>query len=182
MLKQREDGRGRNIQLLYWFGVMVLILAADYFAGPYIQFPVTYIIPIALVSWHNGSFWGYTFAVTMSLMRLIFNVFFWTLPWTYTETGLNFIVSLSVFALLVSLFDKVAKHNRELSNKVEVLSGLLPICSSCKKIKNDTENWEQIESYISKKSSASFTHSLCPECKQKLYGDAIQKLKNDKQK
>ena len=180
MLKQREDGRGRNIQLLYWFGVMVLILAADYFAGPYIQFPVTYIIPIALVSWHNGSFWGYTFALTMSLMRLIFNMFFWTLPWTYTETGLNFIVSLTVFALLVSLFDKVAKHNRELSNKVEVLSGLLPICSSCKKIKNDTENWEQIESYITKKSSASFTHSLCPECKQKLYGDAISKLKESR--
>ena len=50
MLIQRQDGKRRNIQLLYWFGVMVLILAADYFAGPYIQFPVTYIIPIALVS------------------------------------------------------------------------------------------------------------------------------------
>ena len=173
--------RKKNIQLLYWFGTMIVILIADYFAGPYIQFPVTYIIPIALVTWHNGSFWGYTFALTMSLMRLIFNIFFWTLPWTYTETGLNFLVSLTVFALLVSLYAKTAQSHRDLSKKVDELTGLLPICSNCKKIKNDSENWEQIESYITKKSHASFTHSLCPECKQKLYGAEIEKLRNQKQ-
>jgi K+-sensing histidine kinase KdpD len=156
---------------------MVVILAADYFAGPYIQFPVTYIIPVALVSWHNGKFWGYSFAVTMSVMRVMYSVFIWKMPWSASDTIINLTVSFSVFALLVTLFDKVAAQNRELSKKVDVLTGLLPICSNCKKIKNDTDNWEQVESYISKKSSASFTHSLCPECRKKLYGAEIEKLK-----
>ena len=56
-----------------------------------------------------------------------------------------------------------------LSN-VKTLSGLLPICSNCKKIRNDTGYWEQIESYIMDHSDADFSHSLCPECAEKIYG------------
>lgn len=52
---------------------------------------------------------------------------------------------------------------------VQTLSGLLPICSSCKKIRDDQGYWNQIERYISKHSTAEFTHGLCPECAKKLY-------------
>ncbi|MEW5725916.1 MAG: PAS domain-containing protein [Thermodesulfobacteriota bacterium] len=55
--------------------------------------------------------------------------------------------------------------------KVKTLTGLLPICASCKKVRNDEGYWEQIEEYISNHSEADFTHSICPECRQKLYGD-----------
>jgi hypothetical protein len=54
-------------------------------------------------------------------------------------------------------------------DKIETLSGLLPICASCKKIRNDKGYWERIEKYISKRTAAEFTHSICPECKTKLY-------------
>jgi len=116
----------------------------------------------------------------MSLFRLYFSVMLWVVPGTYIETGLNFAVSVSVFALLATLFAKISENNRKLSEEVDVLSGLLPICSNCKKIKNDSDDWEQVESYISKKSSASFTHGLCPECKKKLYGAELQKLRDGK--
>jgi len=53
--------------------------------------------------------------------------------------------------------------------KVRTLSGLLPICSSCKKIRDDKGYWNKIESYIKDHSEADFTHSICPECAQKLY-------------
>jgi PAS domain S-box-containing protein len=53
--------------------------------------------------------------------------------------------------------------------KVEQLSGLLPICASCKKIRDDKGGWNQIESYIRDHSAAEFTHSICPECAKKLY-------------
>lgn len=53
--------------------------------------------------------------------------------------------------------------------KVRTLSGLLPICAACKKIRDDTGYWNQIESYISRHSKAEFSHSLCPECARKLY-------------
>jgi len=53
--------------------------------------------------------------------------------------------------------------------KVNQLSGLLPICSSCKKIRDDKGYWNQIEAYIRDHSEAQFTHSICPECSRKLY-------------
>jgi len=53
--------------------------------------------------------------------------------------------------------------------KVRTLSGMLPICAACKKIRDDQGYWNQIESYISRHSKAEFSHSLCPDCAQKLY-------------
>jgi hypothetical protein len=55
--------------------------------------------------------------------------------------------------------------------EIKTLRGILPICSSCKKIRDDKGYWNQIESYISNHSSAEFSHSLCPECSDKFYGD-----------
>ena len=53
--------------------------------------------------------------------------------------------------------------------QVKTLSGLLPICASCKKIRDDRGYWTQIESYIRSHSDAQFTHGICPECIRKLY-------------
>lgn len=55
--------------------------------------------------------------------------------------------------------------------EVKTLSGLLPICASCKKIRDDKGYWNQIETYIQEHSGAEFSHSLCPECAKKLYPD-----------
>lgn len=54
-------------------------------------------------------------------------------------------------------------------SQVKTLSGLLPICCACKKIRDDKGYWNQIEAYIRDHSGAEFTHSICPECKAKLY-------------
>lgn len=53
--------------------------------------------------------------------------------------------------------------------KVKLLSGHLPICASCKKIRDDEGDWNQIEKYIRDRSEAEFTHGICPECAKKLY-------------
>jgi len=63
--------------------------------------------------------------------------------------------------------------------KVKTLSGLLPICASCKKIRDDTGYWTQIESYIRVHSDAEFSHGICPDCAKKLYPD-IDIYKNSK--
>src|SRR5713226_6813295 len=49
--------------------------------------------------------------------------------------------------------------------EVKQLQGMLPICSYCKKIRNDEDSWEQLESYISHHSDARFSHGICPECR-----------------
>lgn len=53
--------------------------------------------------------------------------------------------------------------------EVKTLSGLLPICASCKRICDDKGSWHQIEEYISDRSEADFSHGICPECAKKLY-------------
>lgn len=55
--------------------------------------------------------------------------------------------------------------------KVKMLSGFLPICASCKKIRDDQGYWQQIEAYIRDHSEAEFSHSICPECARKFYPD-----------
>lgn len=57
--------------------------------------------------------------------------------------------------------------------KVQVLTGMLPICCSCKKILNDEGYWQQVEQFVEMHTSARFTHGLCPECGLKLYGDIL---------
>ena len=53
--------------------------------------------------------------------------------------------------------------------KIKSLSGLLPICAACKRIRDDKGYWEQIERYVEAHSEAEFSHGLCPECARKLY-------------
>lgn len=55
--------------------------------------------------------------------------------------------------------------------QVKTLSGLLPICSHCKKIRDDQGYWNQIEKYVGEHSNAQFSHGICPECAKKFYPD-----------
>jgi len=75
--------------------------------------------------------------------------------------------------LLGSSADALATLHKtaQLTSQIETLSGMLPLCAWCKKIRNDSGYWEQIEKYISVRSSASFTHGVCPECQKKLLWD-----------
>jgi ligand-binding sensor domain-containing protein len=61
--------------------------------------------------------------------------------------------------------------------EIKVLSGLLPICASCKKIRDDKQRWQPIESYISDHSLAEFSHGLCPECAQRYYTEVVEQQK-----
>jgi PAS domain S-box-containing protein len=65
--------------------------------------------------------------------------------------------------------EKLISELQKALSKVKKLSGLLPICASCKKIRNDDGYWEQIEGYIKDHSEAEFSHGICPECIKKLY-------------
>ncbi len=65
---------------------------------------------------------------------------------------------------------KRVQELKEAHKEIKILSGLIPICSHCKKIRDDKGYWNQIESYISEHSDAVFSHALCPECLEELYG------------
>lgn len=67
--------------------------------------------------------------------------------------------------------EEIIAELREAMQEIRALSGLLPICSNCKKIRDDKGYWNQIESYIQSHSEAEFSHGICPECARKLYPD-----------
>lgn len=58
---------------------------------------------------------------------------------------------------------------RSALEQIKTLQGILPMCASCKKIRDDKGYWEQVEAYISRHTDAQFSHGICPECKERLY-------------
>lgn len=64
---------------------------------------------------------------------------------------------------------RLVEDLRQALDQVRTLSGLLPICANCKKIRDDKGYWQQIEHYLASHSGASFSHGLCPDCVRQLY-------------
>lgn len=166
-----------SLALFYGFAVSILLLVADYFSGPFIQFPVTYLIPVALLSWFNGRRWGIIFAIFMPLVRFCFNITLWTVPWTMTEASINALIRIVVLSSFALTIDRTAIQTRRLSRQVSLLEGLLPICSYCKKIRDQNDKWQVMEKYIMDRSAATFTHGICPDCMREHYGDVLMNQK-----
>ncbi|MEJ2158246.1 MAG: response regulator [Desulfobacteraceae bacterium] len=73
---------------------------------------------------------------------------------------------------------KLHRTLKELQNAlkdIRTLSGLIPICSSCKKIRDDKGFWNQVEIYIEDRSDAQFSHGICPDCRDKIYPEYSKK-------
>ncbi|MCC6442431.1 MAG: GAF domain-containing protein [Armatimonadetes bacterium] len=65
---------------------------------------------------------------------------------------------------------------REALNQVKVLTGILPVCAACKKIRDDEGHWHSMEIYIRSRSEARFSHGICPECARELYPEVYRRL------
>jgi hypothetical protein len=89
-------------------------------------------------------------------------------PTLYSQRFGEIIIELIIFFLVATiqilLFMKLYK-------RIRVLEGFIPICASCKKIRNTEDQWEQMEKYITQHSLAKFSHSICPDCSRRLYSD-----------
>jgi hypothetical protein len=80
-----------------------------------------------------------------------------------------FITPLLDALIVLIFFVAIIARLKDALSKVKLLSGFLPICSSCKKIRDDKGYWSQIESYIRDHSEAEFSHGICPDCAKKVY-------------
>ena len=84
-----------------------------------------------------------------------------------------------IIGLIVLNFQRVEFDLRTAMEEVKTLRGIIPICSSCKQIRDDQGIWNQIEAYISVHSEAEFSHSICPECMKKLYPELADENEYD---
>ncbi len=106
---------------------------------------------------------GYTVPVSME-QHLLSSSFVWSFAF--------------VFCVMAYILESISRNNFVVSEKlqkslddVKQLSGILPICAKCKKIRDDKGYWEQVEDYIGSHSDALFSHGLCPNCVDELYPD-----------
>ena len=91
-------------------------------------------------------------------------------PFDTEELRARLHVGVRVLTLQERLADRVAELEAAVS-VVKRLQGLIPICSYCKRIRTDSNDWEQLESYISEHSDAQFSHGICPPCLATAWAD-----------
>jgi sigma-B regulation protein RsbU (phosphoserine phosphatase) len=99
-----------------------------------------------------------------------------TKPFDREELHARVKVGLRVLQLQMNLADRVRELEEALA-RVKQLQGLLPICSYCKRIRDDQNYWQQVEGYISEHSDAVFSHGICPDCFEKFVKPELKKLK-----
>jgi 6-phosphogluconate dehydrogenase (decarboxylating) len=73
--------------------------------------------------------------------------------------------------------EKLIEELKQALAEVKTLSGMLPVCAHCKKIRDDQGYWNQMESYITNHSDALFSHCVCPDCATQLYPEYLPKKK-----
>jgi hypothetical protein len=151
----------------------VVVLFFDIVTGPYIQFPILFVVPVGLAGWYLGRRAGIWFAVALVALRLLIVLEFEAHVTPAWAALVNATIRVSLLVALALLLDMVSRQKATLAERVEALEGILPICSFCKKIRKPDGSWEQIESYVSHRSPARFSHGFCEECGRIHYGEYL---------
>jgi hypothetical protein len=159
-----------SLALLGFIGLM------DYITGREISFGVFYFLPIWLVTWYFRRGASVLFSFLCALVWLAVDeagdaqyssafIPFW-------NAAVRLVYFLTFTFLLTSLREKL-RHSRQ---EIRKLSSLLPICASCKKIRDDQGRWHPLETYISGHSDTDFSHGICPDCARKIYPEFAEEL------
>ena len=147
-----------------WFGLAGIFLTVDYFAGLTIQFPITFIFPVALAAWHRGFRWGLFFALGQPVARFAFYLY-GDAPWSMTVSVINLLIRIAVLCAFAWLVTCTVGQRR----RIAALEGLLPVCAWCRKIRNEQDKWQSLDSYLVKRAELDVTHGICPDCQRKHF-------------
>lgn len=112
-----------------------------------------------------------------SIILLIWLDEFLDIPYHFLggeATPINWRESLFESIAILLLRIVVVHITRNVFLQMKYLEGILPVCASCKKIRDDKKCWHQIEEYIQERSAVDFSHGICPDCARKLYPELFQ--------
>ena len=152
-----------DLPAYYSLGFGALVMALDFAIGPRLEFPSLYAIPVLYSAWYGGRKWALPLCVLQA-----FHVV--TVAMQDGSDAAVFDASIAAFMRVFVLgaiawwLSGVRDVHRQLSQEVEMLEGLLPICSYCKRIRDDDGDWQALEKYIGDRSAATFTHGVCETC------------------
>ena len=131
----------------------------------------------------TGVFLAAMTVVIVALSMAITVAVMWLRGDDYWNSGLALAAGVPLFLVpltwygFIKVLEKLERTEHELREaleQVQVLSGLLPICASCKMIRDGEGKWAKVEAYISAHTEVEFSHGICPECAKKLYPTYFQ--------
>jgi hypothetical protein len=146
----------------YSLGLAALTVALDYIVGPNIEFPALFIIPIAYAAWYGGRRWALPLCVLP--FAHVLTVQLHGADARLYEAVISATIRAVMLVPIAWWIAHVGASQRALTQEVAMLEGLLPICSYCKKIRDDGGEWQVLEKFIQERSAATFTHGVCEVC------------------
>jgi hypothetical protein len=170
------ERRSQGTTLALCFVSLCLIGIADYLTGTEINLTLFYLIPVSILAWTINRKTGTLASMLCALVWAIVDCL------GRGELQLprilwNIAIQVGVFVAFANALSQAHEgmiEQRRLNTELQValaevkkLSGLLPICAWCRRIREGDGAWVQLESYIVSHSEADFTHSICPECAEK---------------
>lgn len=120
------------------------ILGLDLGTGALLMFPILFTVPVGFAAWFCGARLAYSLSLLLPVGRFLIDALI------ETSAPVRF------------------------TERVRELEGILPICSFCKDIRDDRGVWTRMESYISHRSEAQFSHDVCPKCAREHYGEGMK--------
>lgn len=152
-----------NLPPVYSLALVALVMAIDFALAPVIEFPALLFLPVLYGAWYGGLTWG----LPLSVIPFAHVFSLWLHGVDADTRYVNFVGATVRTVIMVAAafwIATVAASQRALKHEVELLEGLLPICSYCKKIRDDKGDWQALEKYIQDRSDATFTHGICETC------------------
>jgi hypothetical protein len=148
-----------------WILVSLAILAVDHATGPFIHVSVLFVIPVLLATLSHGPVAGASLAAILPFIRVPFFLA-WDAPSSWTIRLIDAAVDTTILVGFVFLVSRTIRQQRQ----IRLLEGMLPICSFCKRIRDEDGQWHRLEAFIGERSGARFSHTFCEECGRRQYG------------
>jgi hypothetical protein len=177
-------GLPRQYHIIAGLLLTMVIGYIDYVTGYEFRMELFYLLPISYVTWFVGQRVGILFSM-LSIITIVYSDIMAGKKYTsFTIEFWNMAIYF-VFYVMVTLLLKLRISLQQRENLIEELDsalrqndeliGMLPVCASCKKFRDDGEYRQKVESYIGKFTKAELSRSLCKECATKLYPGLVRK-------
>lgn len=160
---------GRAVPLL----MSAAIVAADVLTPHEVMLSIFFVLPVLAAGWYHGFGFALGIALGLPAARLLVAVFLEPV-WPLVFNAINAADRALVLVLVALMAARLAERMRDLKREVRKLEGLLPICASCKRIRDEGQQWRSIETYITARSEATFSHGLCPDCARRMFGESLR--------
>ncbi len=155
----------------WWVPISLLVLAVDFSLGLSSWYTAAFLVPVTIAAWYSGQVPGFVLAAALPLSHLALVIRFTNGHPSHSAALLNAGLCIGVYLVVACGAARLAEYERLLRRHLRALEGMLPICAGCKSIRDPNGEWQPLEDFIERRSSATFSHGLCPRCVSEYYDD-----------